>query len=74
MINAKVTGYWGAGIPIDKGTIVANHKNGYVTVRWEDGREVMHKESNIRNGCWHNHDKALYGMSPIGLYWGRHLN
>ena len=32
MINAKVTGYWGAGIPIDKGTIVANHKDGYVTV------------------------------------------
>ena len=60
MIDAKVTGYWGAGIPIDKGTIIANHKDGYVTVKWDDGREVMHKEANIRNGDWHNHDTKKY--------------
>jgi hypothetical protein len=74
MINAKVTGYWGAGIPIDKGRVIANHKDGYVTIKWGDGREVMHLEHNIRDGAWHNHDAKKYGLSPIGIYWGAHLN
>ena len=61
MINAKVTGYWGAGIPFDYGKVVANHKDGYVTVKWDDGREVMHKETSIKVG--HHED-------GIGIYWG----
>ncbi len=73
MIDAKVTGYWGAGIPIDKGRVGANPRYVDVTIKWDDGREVMHLEHNIRDGAWHNHDTKKYGLSAIWRYWGAHL-
>ena len=67
-MDKEVIGYWGAGIPIDSGKILSDCGDGFVNIKWDDGREVMHKLDNIREGSWHNHNTLLYGPSPIGVY------
>ncbi len=60
-LNKKVTGYWGAGIPLDFGKVDATHADGYITIKWDDGRRVKHNPANIQVGNIND---------GIGVYWG----
>ena len=43
MLNTKtkkVTGFWGAGIPLDFGEVVDVYTDKTVDILWDDGRKV----------------------------------
>jgi hypothetical protein len=64
MLNTKtrnVTGFWGAGIPLDFGKVVDVYTNHTVDILWDDGRKVNHRLDSIKVG---NHENG------IGIYWG----
>jgi len=64
MLNTKtkkVTGFYGAGIPLDFGEVVAVYTDNTVDILWNDGREVNYNFNKIKVG---NHENG------IGIYWG----
>ena len=64
MLNTKtkkVTGFWGAGIPLDFGKVLDVYTDDTVDILWDDGRKVNHRLDNIKVG---NHENG------IGIYWG----
>jgi len=64
MLNTKtkkVTGFYGAGIPLDFGEVVAVYTDNTVDILWNNGREVNLRLDEIKVG---NHENG------IGIYWG----
>ena len=57
----KVTGFYGAGISLDFGEVVAVYTDNTVDILWNDGREVNLRLDEIKVG---NHENG------IGIYWG----
>jgi len=64
MLNTKtkkVTGFYGAGIPLDFGEVVSVYTDKTVDILWNDGRKINHRFNEIKVG---NHENG------IGIYWG----
>jgi len=64
MLNTKtkkVTGFYGAGIPLNFGEVVAVYTDNTVDILWNNGREVNLRLDEIKVG---NHENG------IGIYWG----
>ena len=64
MLNTKtkkVTGFYGAGIPLDFGEVVSVYTDKTVDILWNDGSEVNVRFDEIKVG---NHENG------IGIYWG----
>ena len=64
MLNAKtkkVTGFYGAGIPLDFGEVVSVYTDKTVDILWNDGSEVNVRWDEIKVG---NHENG------VGIYWG----
>lgn len=67
MLGQKVTGFWGAGIPIDTGKIVGfETRKGevFALIYWEDDKKFSHeKVSEIHPKGWRSPNG-----SPIGIF------
>ena len=64
MLNTKtkkVTGFYGAGIPLDFGEVVSVYTDKTVDILWNDGSEVNVRWDEIKVG---NHENG------VGIYWG----
>jgi hypothetical protein len=64
MLNTKtkkVTGFWGAGIPLSFGKVVDVYTDNSVDILWNDGNKQNISFTQIKVG---NHENG------IGIYWG----
>ena len=68
MLNTKtkkVTGFYGAGIPLDFGEVVSVYTDKTVDILWNDGSEVNVRFDEIKVG---NHENGIgYPCNRIGL-------
>jgi hypothetical protein len=64
MLNTKtkkVTGFWGAGIPLSFGKVVDVYTDDSIDILWNDGNKQNISFNKIKVGNYQN---------GIGIYWG----